>query len=134
MRHVRSSVQAGGSASHTHIVEQWGNNPVRPYGEWRFPYRPYSAPYSEWGPPNNYLGGRPFIGGGFGGRAGIGPGAGIGLGQQGINRNIAPYAPRNYPGGDPRTRDRPYDDGRYPSHRRGDDPTRRFEPYTPRGY
>jgi hypothetical protein len=33
IRHVRSSIQAGGSAQHTHIVERWGNQPVRPYGE-----------------------------------------------------------------------------------------------------
>ena len=142
-RHVRSSVQAGNSATHTHIVEQWGGQTVRPYGEWRFPFRPYSAPYPAWGPPPNYygygrggfggggggFGGGGFGGGGFGGGGFGGGGAGaVGPGQ------FDPYAPRDYSGGDPRTRNRPYDDGRYPSSRRGDDPTRRYEPYTPRGY
>jgi hypothetical protein len=49
-RHTRSSLQAGNSADHLHIVEEWGR-PIRPYGEWRFPYRPYSVPYPAWGPP-----------------------------------------------------------------------------------
>ncbi len=49
-RHTRSSIQAGTSVDHMHIVEEWGR-PVRPYGEWRFPYRPYSVPYGLWGPP-----------------------------------------------------------------------------------
>ena len=121
MRHVRSSIQAGNSAIQTHVVERWGSQAVRPYGEWRFPYRPYSTPYPNWGRPPNYYGRG---GGGFGGGgAASGPGAAF-----------DPYAPRDYSGGDPRTRNRPYDDGRYPSSRRGDDPTRRFEPYTPRGY
>jgi len=128
MRHVRNSVQAGGSATHTHIVEQWGGQNVRPYGEWRFPFRPYSAPYPYWGPPPNY-GGRGYNGRGYGGPGG-GAGVGIGPGTGAFD----PYAPRDYSGGDPRTRNRPYDDGRYPSSRRGDDPTRRYEPYTPRGY
>lgn len=56
-RHTRSSIQAGNSADHLHVVEQWGR-PVQPYGEWRFPYRPYSVPYPLWGPP--------FIGAGWG--------------------------------------------------------------------
>lgn len=33
-----------------HVVEEWGR-PVRPYGEWLFPYRPFSVPYDLWGPP-----------------------------------------------------------------------------------
>ncbi len=49
-RQTRSSIQVGGSSDHMHIVEEWGK-PVRPYGEWRFPYRPYSVPYGLWGPP-----------------------------------------------------------------------------------
>lgn len=49
-RHTRSSIQAGRSVDHLHVVEEWGR-PVRPYGEWRFPYRPYSVPYGLWGPP-----------------------------------------------------------------------------------
>lgn len=32
-----------------HITREWGRQ-VRPYGEWRFPYRPYSVPYPYWGP------------------------------------------------------------------------------------
>ena len=49
-RQTRSSIQAGGSSDNLHIVEEWGR-PVRPYGEWRFPYRPQSVPYDQWGPP-----------------------------------------------------------------------------------
>ena len=49
-RHTRSSIQAGESVDQLHVVEQWGA-PVRPYDEWRFPYRPYSVPYPLWGPP-----------------------------------------------------------------------------------
>lgn len=50
-RHIRSTIRAGDSADYLHIVEQWGDQPVRPYGEWQFPYRPYSVPYDQWGPP-----------------------------------------------------------------------------------
>jgi hypothetical protein len=49
-RHTRSSLQFGGSVDHYHRVEEWGR-PVRPYDEWRFPFRPYAVPYPEWGPP-----------------------------------------------------------------------------------
>lgn len=128
MRHVRVSLQAGNSASHTHVVEQWGAQPVRPYGEWRFPYRPYGVPYGLWGPPPNVFWGAPW--GGVAGGGGVGGGAGGAV----VVPPFDPYAPRDYSSGDPRTRNRPYDDGRYPSSRRGDDPTRRFEPYTPRGW
>lgn len=48
--HTRSSIRIGGSADHYHLVEEWGR-PVRPYGEWQFPFRPYSVPYALWGPP-----------------------------------------------------------------------------------
>ncbi|MCY2974364.1 MAG: hypothetical protein NTW52_06810 [Planctomycetota bacterium] len=48
-RHYRSSLQGGSSADHMHIVDQWGPS-VRPYGEWRFPTRPFSVPYPAWGP------------------------------------------------------------------------------------
>jgi hypothetical protein len=66
-RHLRSSIQVAGSADNLHIVEEWGN-PVRPYGEWRFPYRPYSVPYDQWGPSFNGLGpGGVFAPGGWGG-------------------------------------------------------------------
>jgi hypothetical protein len=69
-RHTRSSLQMGRSIDHMHIVEEWGR-PVRPYGEWRYPYRPYSVPYPEWGAPfaglnvGGYYGG-PWYGGGLG--------------------------------------------------------------------
>ncbi len=58
-RHTRSSIQAGGSADHMHIVEEYGAA-VRPYGEWRFPYRPYSVPYGLWGAPFAGLGVYPY--------------------------------------------------------------------------
>ena len=48
--HTRSSLAYGQSADNYHRVESWGD-PVRPYGEWRFPYRPYSVPYGAWGAP-----------------------------------------------------------------------------------
>ena len=58
--HTRSSLNYGQSADNYHRVEQWGD-PVRPYGEWRFPFRPYSTPYPNWGPPYAGLN----IGGGY---------------------------------------------------------------------
>lgn len=71
--HTRSSLNYGQSADNYHRVEEWGD-PVRPYGEWRFPYRPFSTPYPNWGPPlagfNLGLGFPGFgsnFGGGFGG-------------------------------------------------------------------
>lgn len=69
-RHTRSSLQAGLSMDQMHIVEEWGR-PVRPYGEWRFPYRPYAVPYGLWGPQLPPLG----WGGGWGGPWGGGGGA-----------------------------------------------------------
>lgn len=48
-RHTRSSLQVGFSADHYHITEQWGNA-VQPYGQWRYPFRPYGVPYDAWGP------------------------------------------------------------------------------------
>jgi hypothetical protein len=48
-RHFRSSIQVGQSADNYYRVQSWGP-PVRPYGEWQFPYRPYSVPYDQWGP------------------------------------------------------------------------------------
>ena len=35
-RHTASTMQAGLSVDHMHIVEEWGR-PVRPYGEWQVP-------------------------------------------------------------------------------------------------
>lgn len=74
--HTRSSLQFGGSVDHYHLVEEWGR-PVRPYDEWRFPFRPYAAPYPDWGPPFGGLGGplTPHTG------AGYGQGFGVGLGM-----------------------------------------------------
>lgn len=48
-RHTRSTLQAGFSSDNYHLTEQWGQ-PVRPYGEWRYPNRPFSVPYGQWGP------------------------------------------------------------------------------------
>lgn len=48
-RNTRSSLQAGFSADHYHLTEQWGQS-VQPYGQWRYPYRPFSVPYGQWGP------------------------------------------------------------------------------------
>lgn len=62
-RHSRSSLQAGFSADHYHQTESWGQ-PVRPYGEWRYPNRPFSVPYGQWGPqlPQVVVGGSQFNG------------------------------------------------------------------------
>lgn len=64
--HSRSTLQVGGSASYYHRVQQYGA-PVRPYGEWRYPYRPFSVPYQQWGP-------QPFIAPGYGWGGGWGGG------------------------------------------------------------
>lgn len=48
-RHTRSTIQAGFTSDNYHSVEQWGDS-VQPYGEWRYPNRPFSTPYSQWGP------------------------------------------------------------------------------------
>jgi hypothetical protein len=48
-RHTRSTLQAGFSSDNYHLVEQWGA-PIRPYGEWRYPNRPFAVPYGAWGP------------------------------------------------------------------------------------
>jgi hypothetical protein len=68
-QHTRSSLQVGSSADHYHVVEEWGRQ-VRPYDEWRFPYRPYSVPYELWGPP--YAGLRYGFGRGYYGFPGLG--------------------------------------------------------------
>jgi hypothetical protein len=102
--HTRSSIQAGGSSDNLHIVEEWGR-PVRPYGEWRFPYRPYSVPYPMWGPQ--------FYGFGFG---------------QGFWPPLGPVAPHGQPGPYGRYPSSPsVEDGRYPPYRSGPRmPDRRF--------
>lgn len=79
-RHYRSSIQAGNSADHYHRVQTWGR-PIRPYDEWRFPYRPFSVPYGQWGPPFwNGFGGLPFP---IPGINGFGP---FGFGPNGFGR------------------------------------------------
>jgi hypothetical protein len=107
-RHMRSSIQVGGSSDNLHVVEEWGR-PVRPYGEWRFPFRPNSVPYDLWGPP------LPGFAGGFGGprssathQRPYGPGREVAAppGDAPPNRiNVRPY---------PGYRPQPWDDGRYP--------------------
>ncbi|GIW99064.1 MAG: hypothetical protein KatS3mg111_2397 [Pirellulaceae bacterium] len=52
-RHYRSTLQAGLSTDNYHVVEKWGEE-VIPYEHWRFPFRPYGAPYPAWGPPTPY--------------------------------------------------------------------------------
>jgi hypothetical protein len=80
-RNTRSSLQVGTSADNYHTTEQWGP-PVQPYGEWQFPFRPYSVPYGAWGPQlyggfGGYpLGGLPYGVGGAGYGGGL-PGAGL---------------------------------------------------------
>lgn len=87
-RYSRSSLQVGTSVDHYHTTEEWGR-PIQPYGEWRFPYRPYSVPYDQWGPqPYGFFGYRgypfgvgPFGGGQFGAGA---AGAGIAFPPNGV--------------------------------------------------
>lgn len=74
-RQHRSTLAYGQSADNYHRVETWGD-PVRPYGEWRFPFRPYSTPYPNWGPPFGGLNINQGFIPGFG--AGYGPGIGGG--------------------------------------------------------
>ncbi|TWU47510.1 hypothetical protein Poly51_53100 [Rubripirellula tenax] len=96
--HTRSSIAYGQSADNYHRVETWGD-PVRPYGEWNFPNRPFSAPYQNWGPPyaglNLGLGGvypgygQPVVG--YGGNLGYQPGV---HGQTGYPaRGASPFNP-----------------------------------------
>ncbi len=104
-RHTRSSIQAGNSADHMHIVEEWGR-PVRPYGEWRFPFRPYSVPYGLWGPPFAGLG-----------MQGFGVWPPMGMPDNGMGEWNGPYDQQQPP---------PYYDGSYPMYR-----TRPQEPWPP---
>lgn len=108
--HLRSSIQVGQSADHYHRVEKWGP-PVQPYGEWRFPYRPYSVPYDQWGAP--WAGFN--LGGGLFGRPGYrNPGRGR-PGQPGVGQPGQPHNP--YPSGpDSPYPVPPYADGYYPSY------------------
>jgi hypothetical protein len=84
-RHSRSTLQAGFSSDNYHSVEQWGPN-VRPYGEWRYPTRPFSVPYNAWGPQLPLAVGS-FPWGGFSGP--LPPPAGP-FGLQVVPGNVAP--------------------------------------------
>ena len=104
-RQTHSSIQAGGSSDNLHIVEEWGR-PVRPYGEWRYPFRPYSVPYDQWAPPF------PGFAPGFGYQRPFGPQL-YPRGYQGQRTNSPatadPTGFEPYPG----YRPRPWHDGRY---------------------
>jgi len=81
--HERSSIRVGDSSDNYVRTTRWGE-PVRPYGEWQFPYRPYSVPYDMWGPQ--------FPPSGFAPYYGVGPGAGMGAGFGFPGRGRMPYA------------------------------------------
>jgi len=101
--HTRSSLNYGASADHYHRVERWGD-PVRPYGEWRFPYRPYSTPYYNWGPP--FAGFNLGFGGGF--RPPNDDAAGVPPATPFQPYPVGPGSPYRVP---------PYYDGYYPNYR-----------------
>ncbi len=100
-RSTRSSLQVGASADHLHTVDEVGA-PITPYGEWRFPNRPYSVPYPGWGPQLPLYGGFGFGGGGGGGGAPL-------------NLNLTPYG--TGPFNDRSGSQPPFHDGRYPRDR-----------------
>ena len=72
--HERSSIRVGDSSDNYVRTTRWGE-PVRPYGEWQFPYRPNSVPYDMWGPPFPQLGYAPYHG------CRPGPGAAFGFAE-----------------------------------------------------
>ncbi len=127
----RSTIQFGQSADNYHRVNQWGP-PVRPYGEWEFPFRPYSVPYAAWGAPfaglniggfpgSGYPGGG-YPGGGYpgGGYPGGGyPGGGYpGGGYPGGGYPGGGYPGGGFPGGIPGQPNEPYPatlNGAYPA-------------------
>jgi hypothetical protein len=135
--HTRSSLNYGQSADNYHRVEQWGD-PVRPYGEWRFPYRPFSTPYPNWGPPFagfNLGFGLPGVGANLGGGYG-----GWGHGERWPHRGDKPHDGDQPHEGDRRkysprhSRDRErgiLGGGRWPSDRPGKSPlpASPFNPY-----
>ncbi len=49
-QHYRSTIAFGGSVDNYYRVREWGK-PVRPFGEWLRPYRPYSVPFPLWNSP-----------------------------------------------------------------------------------
>lgn len=73
-RHFRSSIRLPGYVDHLHVVDRSGFD-VRPYGEWLYPFRPYSVPYGLWGPqlPAVVGNGGWGWGGGWGNNVGPGP-------------------------------------------------------------
>jgi hypothetical protein len=131
-RQYRSTIDLGNSSDSMHVVEQWGA-PVVPYEQWRFPYRPYSAPYDQWGPPFGGLGGGtggyPYSGGNGPNVLGLGGGFfppflgfggfGSGAGGPGVG---GPGGPGRFPGGSPSffppavNFAQPWLDGHYPSY------------------
>jgi len=97
-RHSRSSLQTGFSADHYHVTEQWGQ-PVQPYGEWRYPNRPFSVPYGQWGPqlPQVVGGILPWQAGPFGPWGGQDPRGPVNMGPGSPGQG--PYQPiQNLPG------------------------------------
>lgn len=129
-RHYRSTIQGSTSADNLHITHEWGR-PVMPYEHWRFPFRPYGAPYDQWGPPvpnvlsnfnyqGNTIPGNNFPGNGWGGVPGgnMGPGGNTGPVGNGFYPVVPQTAPGGYPGngypgnGYPSA---PWIDGLYPS-------------------
>jgi hypothetical protein len=51
-RHNETTLRAGNSADHVHVVETWGmGDSIRPYGEWERPFRAGATPYGPWGNP-----------------------------------------------------------------------------------
>ena len=101
-RHTRSTLQAGFSSDNYHVTEQWGQ-PVRPYGEWRYPNRPFSVPYGQWGPqlPQVVVGGNQNQWNAFG-PTGYPHGApGNGNGQVGPGMNGPSWIGPNQQGGMP---------------------------------
>ena len=131
-RHTQSRIQAGGSADHLHLTEEWGRA-VRPYGEWERPFRPYSVPYDLWAPPyvpGGAPGGYPYpygesgygYGYGSGPWPGHGPAAGPGHGR-GYGYPDGGYAPGQHDPDDGRASGRgegrgPDDRGDYRGRRR----------------
>lgn len=109
-RHSRSSLQVGDSVDHYHAVDEYGG-PVRPYGEWRFPYRPFSVPYGLWGPPPGF--------GGFGVPGFGGNGNNFG----GVGSPFGPFGAVNGSGFPP-----PWNDGSYPDVLRQQIAPRPFNP------
>ena len=105
-QHYRSSIVFDGTADNYFRVKEWGR-PVRPYGEWRFPYRPYSVPFPLWNTP--YYGMYQFNYGSLGyglpgyGRPGYGRPGGGAPGRPGTPRPPGPGVPGHShgPGGGP---------------------------------